>query len=748
LAIEIRDDEEVWKRTQRKSKHVNETLEQLIQRDRRAKPPMSRLTDLIRQVQTKEPQLAADLAAEVKVLSSRRAFGLNFERHIPEVVDLPLRAVRRGDKVRVLPKRGEKATKDHRLWRVTSIERTDELKFAHLSLIDADEPDQAAVDLEDVVVVAEFRDPIYPGLKSTGRVERGGDKPFHTVINSENFHALQTLQYIHEGAVDCIYIDPPYNTRDKDWKYNNDYVDSDDSYKHSKWLAMMERRLKISKKLLNPDDSVLIVTIDEKEYLRLGMLLEQCFPEASIQMVTTVISAKGAVRPGQFSRVEEYIFFVTLGDAQLSPWFQNMLQDEASRPKSGAKLGWLGLRRREPSSIRGARPNQFYPIFVNREDGTLHSVGDAVDDDVDRDGVHVPAGAVALWPLKPDGTEMLWGLTPGALRRNWAQGYARTNNWKPRAGKGTVQYLPSGTIASIEQGLVEVSGRAPDGSIIGHYKGNIATPPKRVWNLLSHNAEVSGTKLLSALLPGRKFPYPKSLYAVEDSLRFYVKDKPEALIIDFFSGSGTTGHAVVRLNRQDGGRRRSICVTNNEVSDKEAKRFRKEGLRPGDPDWEQHGICEYITKPRLHAAITGNTSDEQSIKGNYRYTDEFPMGTGFDENIEFFDLTYETPRRVAHHRTFTAVAPLLWMKAGAQGRRIDSVDDFAVADTYGVLVDLDQTQTFIDQLSASKTTKMAFIVTNDDRRFQMVCAELPSRIAPVRLYESYLTNFEINTGRE
>ncbi len=92
--------------------------------------------------------------------------------------------------------------------------------------------------------------------------------------------------FTHAGKVDCIYIDPPYNSGARDWKYNNDYVDDTDAYRHSKWLAFMERRLKLAKELLNPDDSVLIVTIDEKEYLRLGLLLEQTFPAARIQMVT------------------------------------------------------------------------------------------------------------------------------------------------------------------------------------------------------------------------------------------------------------------------------------------------------------------------------------------------------------------------------------------------------------------------------------------------------------------------------
>ena len=126
---------------------------------------------------------------------------------------------------------------------------------------------------------------------------------------------LKTLTFTHRGKVDAIYIDPPYNTGAKDWKYNNDYVEGDDLYRHSKWLAMMERRLLLAKELLNPADSVLIVTIDEKEYLRLGLLLEQIFTDARIQMVSITINPKGTSRPRQFSRVDEFMFFVLFGSA-------------------------------------------------------------------------------------------------------------------------------------------------------------------------------------------------------------------------------------------------------------------------------------------------------------------------------------------------------------------------------------------------------------------------------------------------
>ncbi|MGV8294843.1 DNA methyltransferase, partial [Pseudomonas aeruginosa] len=175
------------------------------------------------------------------------------------------------------------------------------------------------VALSELVVIAEFRDTIWPGLVSTGTVQCGGDKPFHSVINGENYHVLKALNYTPRGKVDAIYIDPPYNTGAKDWKYNNDYVEGDDIYRHSKWLAMMERRLLVAKELLNPLDSVLIATIDEKEYLRLGLLLEQTFPEARIQMISSVINPKGATRRSAFGRTDEYLFFVMFGEAAPVP---------------------------------------------------------------------------------------------------------------------------------------------------------------------------------------------------------------------------------------------------------------------------------------------------------------------------------------------------------------------------------------------------------------------------------------------
>jgi adenine-specific DNA-methyltransferase len=238
------------------------------------------------------------------------------------------------------------------------------------------------------------------------------------------------------------------------------------------------------------------------------------------------------------------------------------------------------------------------------------------------------------------------------------------------------------------------------------------------------------------------------VYAVEDALRFFVEDKPDALILDFFAGSGTTTHAVMRLNRQNAGRRASICITNNEVAAEEQRRLRDARLRPGDADWEARGICDHITQPRLAAAITGDTSGGGPVKGDYKFIDEFPMADGFEENVEFFTLTYEAPLRVANNREFERVAPLLWLRAGSRGRRIDDISSgWDVADAYGVLADLDQVDKFLAAMADHPEAAIAFVVTDEDRLFQSVVRELPDGVEPVRLYEAYLRNFEIEAGR-
>ena len=272
--------------------------------------------------------------------------------------------------------------------------------------------------------------------------------------------------------------------------------------------------------------------------------------------------------------------------------------------------------------------------------------------------------------------------------------------------------------------------------------------PTTNWNRPSHDAQQYGTKIVNALVDNRPFPYPKSLYAIEDTLRFFVGDKPSAIIVDFFAGSGTTAHAVMRLNKQDGGRRKCILITNNEVAAREQESFRRRGIRPGDADWEKFGICDYITKPRIQAAISGNSPSGDRLKDDYKFTDEFPMANGFEENAEFFTLTYEAPISISHNRAFERIAPLLWLRAGSQGKRIEKlpVDGWAVVDTYGLLVEPDAATPFIIAIQQTPGLRIAYIVTDDDRRFQALARRLPVGVEAVRLYESYLTNFSFTNG--
>lgn len=312
-----------------------------------------------------------------------------------------------------------------------------------------------------------------------------------------------------------------------------------------------------------------------------------------------------------------------------------------------------------------------------------------------------------------------------------------------------IYYLSLNQLSAIEEGKLLLTGRAQDGTLeIQHAAGTRSVAPRSIWNMTSHDAGSHGTSLLKSILPDRRFPFPKSLYAVEDALRFFVAKNPNAIILDFFAGSGTTAHAVMRLNKQDGGRRQCISVTNNEVAADEQSALRKQGLRPGDAQWEQWGICEHITKPRIRAAITGRTPDGEPIRGDYKFTDEFVMADGFAANAEFFTLTYENPVAVSHNRAFERIAPLLWLRAGAEGGRIDRLPKagFALAETYALLSEADAALSFVKAVKAAKGLRLAFIVTDDERRFQSIARQLPKGVEAVRLYESYLSNFRFALG--
>ncbi len=248
---------------------------------------------------------------------------------------------------------------------------------------------------------------------------------WHTLIEADNYHALQLLEYLYAGKVDCIYIDPPYNTGARDWKYNNNYVDSADAYRHSKWLSMIEKRLIIAKKLLNPRESVLIVTIDEKEFLHLGCLLEELFPESNIQMITIVHNPGGAIRVDALNRVNEYAFYVFIGNAKPSKSpivFLPSATKGINHTEEKRSPIWRGLLRGGSNPLRSDSPSKFYPILVDRK-GKVVGAGDPLPLGVSRESYVAPENVFACWPIKSDGIEGRWEVNKSTFEERLKLGY-------------------------------------------------------------------------------------------------------------------------------------------------------------------------------------------------------------------------------------------------------------------------------------------------------------------------------------
>jgi adenine-specific DNA-methyltransferase len=679
-----------------------------------------------------DKDLREAISVEVSRLKESRDFGLVFERHLPESLRLANYPITRGCQVQ------ERASLSGPTWIVSEV--SDEIA----SLVDVKTGELNKTPLSELVAIKGFGEAIYPGFKRLDAIFRGGEKAPNLLINGENYYVLESLLYAFEEHVDVIYIDPPYNTGARDWKYNNNYVDDSDAYRHSKWLAFMERRLVLAKRLLKSDDSVLIVTIDEKEYLRLGMLLTQMFPEARIQMVSSVINPKGTGRSADFSRTDEYIFYVFIGNAKVA---------DSKAGESSQEVRWKYLRRTDIESRRGTRkggPSQFYPIYVNPDNKKIVEIGQPLPANAPRDSAPKRDGLVAVFPIREaDGMEMNWGLTGGSLKKALDAGFVRVSEGKSELQPFVFAYLTAPNISRIEKGELIVAGSRPDGSLVVLEPAGKRTRPTTQWRESSHEAGAYGTTLLRALVPNRKFPFPKSLYAVEDSLRHVLADKPNALVVDFFAGSGTTGHALMRLNKQDGGNRRFILATNNEVSDDEASELSSRGFAPGDPEWEAQGIFQYITQPRLKAAVTGVDHDGNPVVGDYKFTDEFPISDGFKENLEFFDLQFLDVNNVARGKAFESIAPILWMKAGAGHVMLtEEAPDYLLSKgcNYAILFNLNAWQSFVIAVRDSVEVKHVFVVTDSRASYQQVVQELGTDCTSTMLYEDYLRNFEISIG--
>lgn len=575
---------------------------------------MAAIHDLISQIS--DPRLRERLSAEWKAASHGKKFGLVFEDHLPELLPLYKAKPRRGDLV--CRKQGQ--LKD--VWQVKGIKEGVVTCVKPQNEIDPSEPSRATTEtisfsVDELLVVRQFGEPIFPALVPVDEVANGAqESSWHTLIEADNYHALQLLDYLYAGKVDCIYIDPPYNSGASDWKYNNDYVDKNDQWRHSKWLAFMERRLALAKRLLNPAASVLIVTIDEKEVLRLGILLEQVFPGCKVQKTTIVINPKGTARYNEFARVEEYAFFVFIGDIKICPFGSDLL---TSRDYSSeTHVRWRGLARTGRKGLRSNNPGSWYPIFLRTSDYTIHSIGDPLSEDETESSVKAPKGTIAIWPPSKNGKQYSWGTIPATLRQIWAKGGFKTGIVKPDKQQFPFYYLSSGLFQKIENGQISVIGRGAQNELLLEYvEGQKQAMPRSVWNRVEYDAGSHGTGILQSILGDSSFPFPKSLYAVRDSIRLFMEKKKDALILDFFAGSGTTLNAVNLLNAADGGQRRCILVTNNEVSADEASALNARGLQPGDEEWESEGICRSVTWPRSKFSILGKRDDGTLLSGEY-----------------------------------------------------------------------------------------------------------------------------------
>lgn len=687
---------------------------------------MALLQDLIQQID--DPMLRERIMQETNKLMEQKIFGLVFEEHLPECTPLYDVPIRVGTKV---------AQKTGYVSDIYTVVRVDGDEI----LCDCNKTHESKTfRMDEVVAVAEFGEPIYPTLQMLDSVENAPDNNlWHTLIEADNYHALQLLEYLYAEKVDCIYIDPPYNTRAKDWKYNNDYVDSADTYRHSKWLSMMKKRLKLAKKLLSRDGAM-ITTIDDNEYAHLQILINEIFPDALNQVISIQMNP-GGTQGKAFSVTNEYAIITYFKE---TPVFK--------KQHSGGET--YNLRRWGSTSNRYEGAACFYPIILDSENNVI-GFGEVLPDEMH------PSAQVEI---QEDGSKLVWPLDIHDTEKKWRYARATVEDVKNR-------------MFIVENGArIEVMLRRE------------TEPPKTMWINAEYNAEAYGTKFIKEMLGKGRFSYPKSVYATKDCLAMFVSGKPNALILDFFAGSGTTLHAVNLLNAEDGGHRRCIMVTNNEVSDDEAKMLRAQGYKPGDEEWERLGIARYVTWPRTVCSIKGENVDGDPLKGNYgcdieKYVEvegdvidseagrkirgklykkekvpvypelaKINMSDGFKSNCAFFKLRFLDKTSVELGRRFKELLPVLWMKGGCIGK-CPSLEDAALPsmmilpeNKMAVLFDETYYQEFAGKVAEYPDMQTIFLVTDSESAYRSMIRPYGDKDC-YQLYRDYLDNFRFNTGR-
>ena len=356
----------------------------------RESEPLANVETLINEIT--DPTLRERLAVEVGALKKRTSWGLVFERHLPESVRLLDAPIRVGSVV------WERRSTRPRRYRVRGVEGDELIAVAEpakTTTLSNVEPIRLA--RSGVMVEKDFADPIFPAFESIGAIRRGpSERPSQVVIEGENYHTLEALQATYQGQVDLIYIDPPYNTGARDWSYNNDYVDINDRWRPSKWLAFMERRLRLGMELLKPD-GVVVISIDENMHAPLVMLLGQLFPAYDITSVAMVHNPRG-IRGDNFSYCNDFaVFVIPKGIAAISR--RELDDDEPNR---------MNLRKWGGISERSTSRNCFYPVLVRGQE--ILAFGDVPADDFHPSAANVERadGVIEIWPLDPAGVERKW----------------------------------------------------------------------------------------------------------------------------------------------------------------------------------------------------------------------------------------------------------------------------------------------------------------------------------------------------
>ncbi len=415
------------------------------------------------------------------------------------------------------------------------------------------------------------------------------------LIEGDNYHSLSVLAYTHKGKVDVIYADPPYNTGAKNWVYNNDYVDGNDAFRHSKWLSFMEKRLRLAKSLLT-EEGVIVVTIDDYEVATLTLLMNEVFGERN-QLGTVVIknNPQGRSSVSGFQVSHEYaLFYSRTPKAKIGrlPRTQEQI-DRYKESDLNGPFEWRNFR----AQYSTESPKMKYPIFVKKDCSSFRIPKlkwNSENQSYDLLEKPNKSEQISL-PIDPSGRERTW--------------------------KWSIETVES--VKDTEMGVRLDKDKNPS----VYYKGRMKDEwmlPYTIWDKSDYSASSMGANLLISLIGEKKFDYPKSLYAVMDTI-LVASESREATVLDFFAGSGTTGHAILELNKQDNGSRRFILCTNNE-----------------------NGIAEEVTYERLRRVISGYKSKKgekvSGLGGNLKYlkTDFIPKDIqGLVTDEDRLRLTYE-----------------------------------------------------------------------------------------------------------